>query len=108
MRRTARSLLLASIMMGATTGCAGGGDDANATDASSVDVDGSLGDAAPIDAGGDATKDDARDGSAEVSPDGALEADAKPAAPTVVQLTATSGWQIFPGGGYRYGPSIIV
>jgi hypothetical protein len=32
----------------------------------------------------------------------------KPPPPTVAQVTATSGWQIFPGGGYRYGPSIIV
>src|SRR5262249_33487904 len=26
----------------------------------------------------------------------------------VVEISATTGWQIFPGGGYRYGPSIVM
>ena len=41
--------------------------------------------------------------------DGATDSVADGGPPSnVAQLTNSTGWQIFPGGGYRYGPSIIV
>ncbi|NMC69918.1 MAG: hypothetical protein GYA57_07625 [Myxococcales bacterium] len=67
-------------------------------DAEAADVPGD----APVDA--DATPDveDASDAG-----DTADDADAGPP-DDLIRLVATAGWQIYPGGGYRYGPSIVI
>ena len=102
-----------ALSIGCVGGCAGAGDPPGATsgdDASSR-----------FDAGADA-RDDTTDTTAPPGRDGGSIFDAtddahakdaaddapKPPPLDVVQIDATSGWQIFPGGGYRYGPSIVV
>ena len=103
MHRTLAPLALAV----ASLGCAGGGGDApsiplDAADDSTLDstIDSALDIATDAPAG-----DDARP-IFDATDDTASDAPPKPA--DVAQLTATSGWQIFPGGGYRYGPSILI
>jgi hypothetical protein len=72
------------------------------------------------DAGPDAARDTLPEAEADASVDGdpgaegtdatADEEGATDAGPPddLARLTASTGWQIFPGGGYRYGPSIVV
>lgn len=74
--------LMASADAGADVGASA---DAAAHDAAST------GDAAPVDASAEAS---AADGAAGVS------------APLAVR--ATSGWQVYPGGSYHYGPSVLI
>ena len=90
--------------------------DACATTSSSpgVDVaDGSVltGDAAVDALGAGDGAAPSEGGASDAGADGFAQGDADagpPATPTLIELTGTTGWQIFPGGGYRYGPSILV
>lgn len=81
---------------GDPSGAQPGGDDAGTADATSSGTDG----ASP-----------ASDGAPDApSPDGAPPDGAGPDAgpPPSIALRATSGWQVYPGGSYHYGPSILV
>jgi hypothetical protein len=67
---------------------------------------GGASDAGPLDA---ATASDAAADGVESGPpakDGGGDVDAGP--PRLPAIQSTSGWQVYPSGGYHYGPSIII
>ncbi|MBN1774219.1 MAG: discoidin domain-containing protein [Deltaproteobacteria bacterium] len=119
---TTRLALLAALLS-AAAGCADGGapaPDAHDGDARLEVDDVAVPDVEPDDGDADPGGEDVSGDTlveAETAPDGeastdALDAaddgDAGPPPDDLVRLTATAGWQIYPGGGYRYGPSIVI
>ena len=97
---TVRRIALALVAIVVIAGCSSSNEGSSPDDASTNDS------SSPLDAGADSIARDTRSGDGPIFE---TTDDATPPRPDdVTQITATSGWQIYPGGGYRYGPSIVM
>ncbi len=102
----AQTLAELGLALGACAGSGGGGATGGGADALAEAADAAGADAADAgrtDAGGDASAADA----AAATTDGALP-DGDGGLSLSPALRATSGWQVYPGGSYHYGPSILI